>query len=60
MQPLEGLYYFTQVVEHGGFARAARALGIPKSRLSRHLVALEAQLTRPFTCRCTSATAASM
>jgi len=44
MQPLEGLYYFTQVVEHGGFARAARALGIPKSRLSRHLVALEAQL----------------
>jgi DNA-binding transcriptional LysR family regulator len=44
MQPLEGFYYFTQVVEHGGFARAARALGIPKSRLSRHVVALEAQL----------------
>src|SRR5258707_1994643 len=44
MQPLEGLYYFTQVVDHGGFARAARALGIPKSRLSRHLVALEAKL----------------
>jgi DNA-binding transcriptional LysR family regulator len=43
-QPLEGFYYFTQVVDHGGFARAARALGIPKSRLSRHLVALEAQL----------------
>src|SRR5438477_90348 len=44
MQPLEGLYYFTQVVDHGGFARAARALGIPKSRLSRHLVALEGKL----------------
>ena len=44
MQPLEGFYYFTQVVDHGGFARAARALGIPKSRLSRHVVALEAQL----------------
>jgi len=44
MQPLEGLYYFTQVVDHGGFARAARALGVPKSRLSRHVVALEAQL----------------
>src|SRR2546430_15298254 len=44
MQPLEGLYYFTQVVEHGGFARAARALRIPKSRLSRHVVALEGKL----------------
>ncbi len=44
MQPLEGFYYFTQVVEHGGFARAARVLGIPRSRVSRHVVALEAQL----------------
>lgn len=44
MQPLEGFYYLTQVVEHGGFAKAARALGIPKSRLSRHLASLEAQL----------------
>ena len=44
MQPLEGFYYFTQVVDHGGFARAARALGIPKSRLSRHVIALEAKL----------------
>jgi DNA-binding transcriptional LysR family regulator len=44
MQPLDGLYYFTQVVEHGGFARAARVLGIPKSRVSRHVVALEATL----------------
>jgi DNA-binding transcriptional LysR family regulator len=44
MQPLEGFYYFTQVVDHGGFARAARALGIPRSRLSRHVMALEAEL----------------
>jgi len=42
--PLEGFYYFTQVIDHGGFARAARALGIPKSRLSRHVMALEAKL----------------
>lgn len=42
--PLEGFFYFTQVVEHGGFARAARALGIPKSRLSRHVMALEGRL----------------
>ena len=44
MQPLEGFYYFTQVVDKGGFAKAARALGIPKSRLSRHVAALEARL----------------
>lgn len=44
MQPLEQFYYFAQVVEHGGYAKAARALGIPKSRLSRHVAALEARL----------------
>ena len=44
MQPLEGFYYFTQTVDHGGFAAAARALSIPKSRLSRHVAALEGQL----------------
>jgi DNA-binding transcriptional LysR family regulator len=44
MQPLEGFYYFSQVVDHGGFAKAARALGIPKSRLSRHVAALETRL----------------
>lgn len=44
MQPLEGFYYFTQVVDKGGFAKAARSLGIPKSRLSRHVAALEARL----------------
>jgi DNA-binding transcriptional LysR family regulator len=44
VQPLEGFYYFTQVLDHGGFARAARALGVPRSRLSRHVMALEATL----------------
>jgi DNA-binding transcriptional LysR family regulator len=45
VQPLEGFYYLVQVVDHGGFARAARALGIPKSRLSRHVAALESELS---------------
>jgi DNA-binding transcriptional LysR family regulator len=44
MQPLDEFYYFAQVVEHGGYAKAARALGIPKSRLSRHVAALETKL----------------
>ena len=41
MQPLEEFYYFAKVVEHGGYAKAARALDIPKSRLSRHVAALD-------------------
>lgn len=44
MQPLDDFYYFAKVVEHGGYAKAARALNIPKSRLSRHVSALEARL----------------
>jgi DNA-binding transcriptional LysR family regulator len=44
MQPLEEFYYFAQVVKHGGYAKAARALNIPKSRLSRHVAALETRL----------------
>ncbi len=44
MQPLDELYYFAEVVEHGGYAKASRALGIPKSRLSRHVAALESRL----------------
>ncbi|MER1965949.1 LysR family transcriptional regulator [Castellaniella sp. GW247-6E4] len=41
---LNELYYFAQVVEHGGFASAGRALGIPKSKLSRHVARLEERL----------------
>ncbi len=44
MQDLNDLYYFAMVVEHGGFAAAERALGIPKSRLSRRIVQLETDL----------------
>jgi DNA-binding transcriptional LysR family regulator len=44
MQPLDDFYYFAKVVEHGGYAKAARALDIPKSRLSRHVAALETRL----------------
>jgi DNA-binding transcriptional LysR family regulator len=44
MQPLDDFYYFAKVIEHGGYAKAARALGIPKSRLSRHVAALETRL----------------
>jgi len=41
---LNDLYYFAAVVDHGGFAAAERALGIPKSRLSRRISALESEL----------------
>jgi DNA-binding transcriptional LysR family regulator len=41
---LEDFYYFAKVVEHGSYAKASRALGIPKSRLSRHVSALETKL----------------
>src|SRR5690606_10820050 len=44
MQDLSALYYFAMVVEHGGFAAAERALGIPKSRLSRRISQLENDL----------------
>lgn len=44
MNDLNDLFYFAQVVEHGGFAPAARALGLPKSRLSRRIAALEERL----------------
>lgn len=44
MQDLNDLYYFAKVVEKGGFAAAARSLGIPKSRLSRRVAALESAL----------------
>ena len=44
MQDLNDLYYFAQVVEHGGFAPAGRALGIPKSKLSRRIALLEERL----------------
>lgn len=44
MQDLNDLYYFVHVVEHGGFAPAAAALGEPKSKLSRRVARLESAL----------------
>jgi DNA-binding transcriptional LysR family regulator len=44
MQDLNDLLYFAEVVDHGGFAAAGRALGIPKSKLSRRVAELEARL----------------
>lgn len=41
---LNDLYLFARVVEAGGFAAAERDTGIPKSRLSRRIAALEKQL----------------
>ncbi|MFK7887457.1 MAG: LysR substrate-binding domain-containing protein [Gammaproteobacteria bacterium] len=41
---LNDYFYFVQVVEKGGFTRASESLGIPKSRLSRHIVQLEKRL----------------
>lgn len=38
------LLLFAAAVEHGGFAAAARELGIPKSTLSKRLAVLEASL----------------
>ena len=44
MQNLNDLYYFAQSVTHGGFAPASRAIGVPKSKLSRRVAALEERL----------------
>lgn len=44
MQDLNDLYYFAQIVDHGGFAPAGRALGIQKSKLSRRIQQLEDRL----------------
>jgi len=41
---LNDLYFFVQVVDHGGFAAAGRALGQPKSKLSRRISQLEDRL----------------
>jgi len=41
---LNDLYFFVQVVEHGGFASASRILGIPKSTISKRVAALEEDL----------------
>lgn len=44
MQDLNDMVFFAEVAERGGFAAASRALGIPKSRLSRRVAELEDRL----------------
>lgn len=44
MHDLNDMLFFAEVVERGGFAAAGRSLGVPKSRLSRRVAELEAQL----------------
>lgn len=44
MRDLNDLNFFAAVVSHGGFSAAARALNLPKSRISRRVSALETQL----------------
>lgn len=44
MLNLNDLYYFVQVVDHGGFTAAARQTGVPKSTLAKRVTALEADL----------------
>lgn len=44
MQHLDDLYLFAKVIDHGGFSHAARALGIPKSTISRRITLLEERL----------------
>lgn len=45
MQDLNDMIYFAEVVDHGSFASAARALGIPKSTISRRVADLETALS---------------
>lgn len=44
MRDLNDLNFFAAVVANGGFSAAARALGAPKSRISRRVAALEREL----------------
>lgn len=44
MQDLNDMVYFAEVVERAGFAAAGRYLGLPKSKLSRRVAALESRL----------------
>jgi DNA-binding transcriptional LysR family regulator len=44
MRDLNDLGFFAAVVKHESFSAAARALGVPKSRISRRIAALEGQL----------------
>lgn len=44
LKDLNDLHFYAAVVEHQGFSAAGRALGIPKSRLSKRVAQLEERL----------------
>ena len=44
MEDLNDIYFFASVVQYGGFSAAARTIGVEKTRLSRHIAALEKRL----------------
>ncbi len=44
MRDLNDLSFFAAIVANGGFSAASRALGVPKSRISRRVAALEQHL----------------
>ncbi|QNN56569.1 LysR family transcriptional regulator [Diaphorobacter ruginosibacter] len=44
MQDFNDMLYFAEILERGSFTAASKALGIPKSRLSRRISELERQL----------------
>ena len=44
MQDLNDMLYFAEVVDRGSFAAAGRSLGLPKSKLSRRIAALEGRV----------------
>ncbi|WP_395336116.1 LysR substrate-binding domain-containing protein [Novosphingobium sp. BL-8H] len=44
MPDMNDYAYYAEVVKHGGFAPAGRALRVPKSKLSRRIAALEERL----------------
>ena len=50
---LDDLYMFNVLVESGSFTLAAKKLNMPKSKLSRHLVQLEKQLSTQLLIRTT-------
>jgi DNA-binding transcriptional LysR family regulator len=44
LSDLNDLRFFVEVIDHGGFSAAGRALGVPKSRLSNRVARLEERL----------------
>jgi DNA-binding transcriptional LysR family regulator len=44
MEDLNDIYFFSSVVQYGGFSAAARAIGVEKTRLSRRISGLEKRL----------------